>query len=159
MLYLRLLGSALLLLSAALAAKYMNKRAEARVTELGGFLRLIREIRLEVDSFSLPISKIFERIDKDIFIACGYEGDLPPSSLEELCSAIEFKGERCQKLMFGLATDFGSGYRDEELRRLSYYEKELSDELQRLSGELPSKKKINLTLCISAAIAIVILMI
>ena len=61
--------------------------------------------------------------------------------------------------MFGLATDFGSGYRDEELRRLSYYEKELSDELQRLSGELPSKKKINLTLCISAAIAIVILMI
>ena len=57
MLYLRLSGSILLLVSAVLAARHMNKKAEERLSELSAFICLIKGIRLEVDSFCLPISK------------------------------------------------------------------------------------------------------
>lgn len=159
MLYLRLSGSLLLLVSSVLAARYMNKIAEERLFELKAFLQLIKEIRLEVDSFSLPISKILERIDKSLFSDCGYKEEVLPTTLEELCRKINFRGEKCKELFFRLATDFGSSYREEELRKLSYYEELFLGEIQKLSSELPSKKKINTTLCISAALAIVILMI
>lgn len=159
MLYLRLSGSILLLVSAVLAARHMNKKAEERLSELSAFICLIKGIRLEVDSFCLPISKILERIDKDILVSCGYREKMSPGSLEELFSKIDFKGERCRELFSRFSSDFGSGYRDEELRKITYYEELFLVEIKKMSEELPSKKKINITLCISAALAIVILMI
>ena len=159
MLFLRLSGSALLLVSAVFGARYLNKKAEGVILELDGFFRLIRQIRLEVESFSLPISKILVRIDRALLADCGYIEDTPPSSLEDLSSKIKFKGEKGRELFLGFCSDFGNSYRDEEIRKLTYYETLLRDERERLAKELPAKKKINATLAVSAALGIVILMI
>lgn len=159
MLFLRISGSFLLLVSAALTARYLNRKAEGELLELDTILALIRQIRLEVESFSLPISKILERIEEKQLLAFGYKKDAPPTSLEELCSEINFKNEHSGELFSRFCADFGSGYRDEELRRLSYYEELFSRERERVSVALPSKKKVNTTISISLAIGIVILMI
>lgn len=159
MLFLRISGSFLLLVSAALTARYLNRKAEGELLELDTILALIRQIRLEVESFSLPISKILERIEEKQLLAFGYKKDAPPTSLEELCSGINFKSEHSGELFSRFCADFGSGYRDEELRRLSYYEELFSRERERVSVALPSKKKVNTTISISLAIGIVILMI
>ncbi len=159
MLVLRLLGSVLLLVSASLAARYLNKRAEKELFEFDSLLRLIRQIRLEVESFSMPIPKILERLDKRLLLDCGYRGDGAPTSLEELYTNIAFRSERCRELFARFSSDFGSGYREEELRKLAYYVELFSDGRRKLFEELPAKKKINTTLAISLALGIVILMI
>jgi len=159
MLFYRLFGSVLLLASAFFAAKYLNKKAEEVLSETDSFYRLIKQIKLEVDSFSLPISKILSRIDKKLLVGCGYAEDEPPKSLDALLSSIKFKGERCRELLVGFSSDFGNSYREEELRKLSYYEELLKNERERLAAELPAKKKLNLTLALAAALGIVILLI
>ena len=159
MLFLRISGSILLLISAAFAARFMNKRAESELSEFESILRLIRQIKLEVESFSMPIPRILEKIDKRLLFECGYQGEGAPQNLSELYSGISFKSERSKELFHRFSGDFGSGYREEELRRLAYYIELFENERKKLAEELPAKKKINLTLSVSAALGIVILMI
>ena len=159
MLYLKISGSILTLVGAYLLSKNLNKKAESALCETEGFLALIRHISLEIDSFLMPMPEILRRVDKDILRKCGYRVDMAPSSLYELYEAVRFKSEKCRLLVYDLSRDVGSGQKDEELKRLSYYGTLLEEEWRRLAAELPAKRKVNTTLAVSAALGIIILMI
>ncbi len=141
-----------------ITARRLNRKAEREATELEAYISLIGHIRLSVECFSLPISEILVRADEDLLHACGYDGEMPPRELEKIFPASGEGGEGV-RIMKEFSHLFGRGYRDEQLRICDYCTALLEKKRNTLAAELPSRKKLNITLCVAAAAAAVILLI
>ena len=155
----RVAGAALLALSGGAGAYLMNRSASAALTQLEGWLTLLRYVKAQVDCFALPASAILAGCDPILLRACGYEGARLPKSFEELLRGCRVRDGGCLEILSRFAAEFGKSYREEQSRSCDYYLGLLSDRRAALSAALPGKKKRNSTLCISAALAAVILLI
>ena len=142
-----------------IASRRLNERVAENLSALERYISLLHYIKAQVDCFVLPISDILKRADGEMLFGCGWRGDVPPSSLEELISRASLDDSAAQSILLEFCSDFGKSYLDDQLRRCDHYISLLEDRREILGRELPSKKKLNSTLCISAALAIVILLI
>ena len=154
-----LAGAIIILACGFELSRRLNKRYSERLSSAEAYLALLRYIRSQIDCYALPIGDILERADKDLLIRCGWRMEDSPRSLEELLEKSESVDFGANPLLREFCLDFGNNYRDEQLRRCDHYINALSDISDALARELPSKKKLNSTLCISGALAVVILLI
>ncbi len=146
------------MLGGALTALIINRSLTERLDRIDALLHLMRFIRSQIDCFCLPMSEIFLRVDEELLRACGVE--LRPESFEILISRLEPKpDDNVMKLLTSFSSQLGSSYREEQLKSLDYHISALSDIRESFEGELKKRKKLNLTLCLSAAAGIVILFI
>ncbi len=159
MAFYRMVGALILAISGGVGAYLMNRSASAALTQVEGWISFLRYVKLQVECFSLPISVILKRCDPNIFRGCGYFLDVPPENLEELVQRCSVRDETNREIIDGFAKDFGKSYREEQIRRCEYYLSLLEARRNFLVTQLPMKKKLNSTLCIAGALAIVILLI
>ena len=154
----KIAGALFLSVSGVLCAAHLNRRAERRVRQIGGWISLLRFVRGQVECFSLPMSEILARCPPEIFAECSFAGDVAPTSFEMLLSASPPDDRASEELLRRFCTEFGRGYREEELRGCDYFLAGLEARRTELSTKLPTQKKMHTTLCLCSALAVVLLL-
>ena len=155
---LRLLGAAILSLCGVLLAAHLNRRAECRLRQVEGWISLLRFVKAQVECFSLPMSEILLRCDRGLLQTCGYSADIAPKSFSAMIEASGFVDGECARVVRAFAEEFGKGYREEEMRGCDYYLAQLEVHKEALAKKLPAQKKMNATLSVCAALALVLLL-
>ena len=86
-------------------------------------------------------------------------GTMPPRSFEALLTFCAIRDGETEQLIRSFAEEFGKSYREEQSRGCDYYFSLLDARREGLVSQLPAKKRINSALCVSGALALVILLI
>ena len=157
MIYLKLIGCAFLMLSAALLSHLMNRSLQIKKERAESLLEFVRYVRTQVDCFGLSAAKIISRCDRELLRACGVRDECDICSFEELSELICVEDEQTRALVLDFFRGFGKKYRDEQLDECDYYIARLGERAAKLSQELPLKKRMNATLCLSGAAGVLII--
>ena len=113
-----------------------------------------------ISIFTLAIfASLFSGCEKDIYAECGYSGQSAPTSVAELIEGCPSLDSGVLKIMNGFSDGFGKSYRTEQVKLCERCIEELSALRAEISEKLPTRRKLNSTLCISGAMAVVILFI
>lgn len=155
---LRLLGAAILSLCGVLFAAHLNRNAERHLREAEAWIALLRFVKAQVECFSLPMGEILCRCDADILRNCGCFASVPPKSFSAMLEVSAFCDDECEKIARAFAEEFGRGYRDEATRGCDYYLAQLEAYKNALAKKLPAQKKMNATLSVCGALAVVLLL-
>lgn len=143
-------------LCGAWAAYLLNSRVRTSVICVEAVISLIRFLRSEIECFSMPIPRALERCPKEILDGCGYKDDVPPSTPSDLLGGVSDSVAQAQLSRF--CDEIGKGYRDEQLSLCDYYLAIFEERRRELAEQLPAKRKMNCALCVSSALAIVIIL-
>lgn len=135
----------------------LNRKEDGILSSANAFCRFLEYMKNQIDCFSLPISEIFARADVELLRLCGYEKEKPPKDINEFIGACGGVDKEIKKIMEELSLEFGKSYRDEEVKRCKYYLCRLEERRNALNEQHSVKKKLNLTLCISGCLAVIIL--
>ncbi len=157
--FLKSAGAILVLISGVYLGGYLNRSAQGTLGQVEGFLRLLQGIRLQVECFSLPIGEILARTDRSILSACGWRRERSPHDLRELLGGCVITDSETERLLLEFSSEFGKGYRQEQLNRCDCCLRQIEKRKEELAGRLAGKKKVNLTLCTASAAAVVILLV
>ena len=157
MLWLKLVGVAMLIGGGGLAAMALNKRCENAVKLCDEWVSFVRYVKNQVECFSLPFEEILRRRGEQL-CKCGICGVDIPKNPSELLSRGFFGDKRTAELVRDLFSDFGKYYRDEQVKRCEICLSMLEEHAEKIRDELKSKKKLNTTLIMSACIALAILL-
>ena len=157
MVILRVLGAVIIAISGFGAAYVLNVGVREGITEVQSVISLIRFLRSEIECFSMPVPRALSRCPKEILVGCGYTDSCPPASIYSLTEHLSNGAVQTQLVRF--CEEIGKGYREEQLSLCDYYISVFEEQRRELAQQLPMRKKVNLTLCISSALAVVILLI
>ena len=155
---LRIIGAAVTVFSGIAAAYMLNGAARLTLCQNEAFISLVRFIRTEIECYATPVPRALERCPEGVLCACGYTGHGSPSSVSELAKRCKIYDSSTQKSVEGFAKSIGRGYREEQLALCDHYIDELENRRRVISAELPIRKKMNSALCVSGALAVVILL-
>ena len=158
MILLRLAGAALLAVSGAVAASVINSADASALSQTEGFISFIRICRVQIDCFSLPISEILNGCGERELFECGYEKAEMPVDISDFVLNCRVSDPEAYSLFSTFISEFGRGYRDEQLKACDYYIAMLEERRKKLSSALPAKRKRNATLCVCASLALAILL-
>ena len=159
MIFCKVMGAVLLFISGALWAARINDklvRGRAQAVAIEDWLRFLRG---QIDCYAMPLSDIFALRGFERLRDCGYFADTLPSDFSELLDSSEICDSDIKEALSELGTSFGGCYREEQLRACERCIEKVSKRRQEISAEMPKKKKLNTTLCISAALAVAILLV
>lgn len=158
MLWLKGIGALILCGSGLWGARLLNRRAEAALRQATGFSALLRMMKLRVDCYAQALPEILASCEMPLLSECGYRSDVRPLTLEALLAACAVCDAASVAAMREFASEFGRGYREEQVRACAYTLDRLEARRASLETALPSEKKRNTTLCLSAALGIAILL-
>ena len=158
MIALRLAGALALTVSGVLVARSINASLNAALVQTEGIVSLIRFLRVQIDCFSMPIGEILSMCSIDELFMCGYKGSVMPKNLSVIVGNMRVSDSVAHKHFCAFASEFGRGYREEQLRACDYYLNLLDEHRREIVASLPSKKKRNSALCVSASLALAVLL-
>ncbi len=158
MLFYRILGALMVACSGIFAAHSLNAMAKSALEQSEAVISFLRYVRVQVDCFALPIASILSRCEKGLLEKMGHAGENTPETLEELISGCTVCDRETFRIFGQYAEEFGKSYREEQIGICDYYLELLGEHRQKIAAALPPRKKINSALCISSALAVVILL-
>ena len=158
MVWLKIFGCALIIISGGVAASSFNKIDKDRISRLEALIEFLTFIRREIDYFCVPVKEIFLRADPRILSACGcnenvydfnsFLNSLTPTPDEEIISVLT-----------SFSRELGGSYREEQLKNCDLHIATLVKIKDKAYADAKKNKKLYTVLCFSAAAAIVILII
>lgn len=154
-----LAGAAVIFMCGVEISRRLNEKITADHQRIEKYILLLRYVRSQIDCFALPIGDILGRADSVLLAGCGWEREEPPSSVEDMLGEALVEDEDARGILLEFCKDFGKSYLDEQIRRCDHYISLLDERRNALAKDLPRKKKLNSTLCISGAVAVIILLI
>ena len=154
-----ILGIVLILLSAAGAIFSLLGRIDGELDGLKALTELIGYVKMSVENYSMSASEILRRCDVGLLERLGYPKGAPrPSGFSELYEN-SYVADRTAREAFGsFAADFGKSYRLEQTRQCQSFAELLRVRVSELEAALPARRKMIISLCTSAALALVILL-
>ena len=141
-----------------MSAFLLNGSANAKCEQVDILISFVRYVRNQVDFFALPAELIIEGCDDEMLWGCGLYNIPRGISFEMLASECDIYDKECERIMREFLCGFGKCYREEQLRECERCVLALESRREELFSELPKKKKINCTVCISAALCLGILL-
>lgn len=159
MIFCRIMGTAVLFLSGILWASHLNAILTRKKYQAAAIEEWLRFVRGQIDCFSMRISDIFILSGTETLFACGYLSDVMPRDFSEFLERAEIHDRDIKEALCELCASFGGCYREEQLKACDRCIAVVSERRQAISSEMPKKKKLNATLCISAALAVAILLV
>ena len=157
MYFYRIAGAAILVFSGAMGAWFMNSTASRALSQTEAFIVFLRYARIQIECFAMPAGEIIARCERELLGRCGLVSEIVPQTLDELIERCEVKDKETLEILEGFVASFGQGYREEQLKECDYYIELLCERREKMADELPRKKKLNSTLCVCWALALVIL--
>ena len=154
-----IVGALILLWSALDGAVRLNRNTDRNISLIDGYVALIRFARTQIDCYALPADEIFKRCDRELLSGCGYTNDEPPTEFVVFFDKLNISDRTARRIVSEFCSDFGKHYRDEQLKRCDACISMLEEYRDKLRGEAKDTKKLNYTLCLSGAVALIILLI
>lgn len=154
----RIVGALMLAVSGFGSAFMMNSKLSAALKQTEALVAFIRFVRSQVECFGMPAADIIATCDPMLIEACGFSGGELPSTMSELARCLEVSDAESAALMRSFCDGFGRGYIEDQIKECEYYTELLRERRQALADALPLKRRVNSTLCISSALAAIILL-
>ncbi len=152
----KLIGGLLFGISGVIMALSYSRFQTKKLNTIDGFISLLFYIKGQIDCFARPRSDILSTLPAEVFCACNCPRGA--ETLEELVEASRiYLDEEPLRLVASFAAEFGSTFREEQLRRCDYYISALSEERKRVFAEVQSRSRAGSALWICACIGIIIL--
>ena len=153
----KLIGSIILTLSGAGFAISLCRYQRRKLITLDGFISLISYIKGQIDCYARPIGDILLSMPPEIFYDCNC-----PKGAESLEEMIEeskiYLEEEPLRLLRLFAGEFGSTFREEQLRRCEHYLSLLIEKRTQLERMVESRSKTGSALWICGALSLTILL-
>ena len=159
MLLYKALGAIVIFVCGIETARRINAKISGENEKLEKYILLLRYIKAQIDCFALPIGEILAKADESLLFGCGWRREGAPTSLEEMLTGAALGDGVSQGILLEFCKDFGKSYLDDQIRRCDHYISLLEERRDILGKDIPRKKKLNSTLCISGALALIILLI
>ena len=153
------IGAIIVALCGLEGARRLNCSLQGEVTCADAYISLLRYVRGQIDCYALPIDEIFSHCGQELLVLCGWRDESPPLSFDELFLMCGARDKEVRSVLSEFSADFGRNYREEQLKRCDGCIEYLERSRDRLSSNLRQKKKLNLTLCLAASVALIILLI
>ena len=149
-------GGAIVICSIIFAVSHRHFQ-ERKLRTLDGFISLINYIKGQVDCYALPIGEIMSRLPAEIFCDCNCpEG---AESIDEIVLQYRiYLADESLRLAEAFASEFGSTFREEQLRRCDYYISSLAAERRILADEVIKRSRVGSALMICSSLALLILL-
>ncbi len=154
-----LIGALAVLLCGIEGARILNQRSEREVFLIDSYISLVRYITVQIDCFAMPIGEILKSCDEDLLRVCGASKEDGVTDLLTLFSHCELSDKDARSVLFDFCSGFGKSYLGEQLKRCEVCVSMLEKRKEELNKELPKKKKLNFTLCVSGALCVIIVLI
>lgn len=151
----KLIGSLLLALTGIIAAISVCRFEQKKLKVMDGAIALLFYIKGQVDCYNLPLCDILASRPSELF---PYAGEGCTDLGVMLSQSRIYLGSEPYRLLWQFYNEFGSTYRDEQLRRCDYYIDALTEQRRALSLDLPARSKIGSVLCICTAIGLAIIL-
>ena len=159
MIFYKIIGLGILSLSGVIGAHVFNKALSETKEQVDALSELVRYVRWQIECFSMPISSIFARVERDLLLRCGYKKDIPAKNFKSFLEDIKISDSATESALVELSQSFGNCYKEEQLRACERCSAALEERCAELSDEIPKRKKINTTLFISGALGVAIILI
>ena len=159
MVFFKIAGALMLAGSGIGGAYWLNRSASVTLGQVECWLTLLRYVRMQVDCFALPVSEILGRCDAALLRGCGYTADEPPEDFGQMLARCSIRDGESAALLRSFSEEFGKSYREEQSRGCEYYFSLLNGRRETLAARMPTQRRIRSALCISGALALVILLI
>lgn len=152
----KLAGSIFLCASGGFVSFYIKRFQKNRLLVLDGFVSLIFYIKGQVDCYSMPISEILSGAPRELLERCFWVEDL--GLCEMVDSSRAYLTDEGARLLYCFASEFGSTYRDEQIKRCDYYIEALCEERKNIAQDIPKKSRAYsaLAICLSLGLAIML---
>ena len=159
MLLYKALGAIVIFVCGIETARRLNARLTGENERTEKYILLLRYIKVQIDCFALPIGEILARTEGSLLAGCGWRSESAPTSLDEMLTEAGLGDRTSQGILLEFCKDFGRSYLDEQIRRCDHYITLLEERQVSVGKDIPRRKKLNSTLCISGALALIILLI
>ena len=159
MIFCKITGALVLLLSGILLASHLNGALAQKRRQAAAVEEWLRFLRGQIDCFSMPLSDIMILSGIDTLAACGYTADVMPNDFAEFLERSEIYDSDIEGALTELGASFGGCYREEQLRACDRCIDAVASRRERIASEMPKRRKLNATLCVSAALAAAILLV
>ena len=153
----KLIGGGVIVICSIFFTISHRRFEERRLRTLDGLIALINYIKGQVDCYALPIGEILTRLPAEIFCDCNCpEGAY---SLDEIVMQCRVYLEKeSLRLIEAFASEFGSTFREEQLRRCDYYISSLTAERRLLYDDVIKRSRVGSALWICSSLALLILL-
>ena len=152
----KLIGALIFCLSGVMMAVSYRRFQLRKLDTVDGFISLLFYIKGQIECFSRPRSEILLTLPPEIFCACNCP--LGAETLEELVESSRiYLDDEPERLVSAFCAEFGSTFRDEQLRRCDHYIAALGDQRRILSADVESKSRAGSALWVCAGLCAIIL--
>ncbi len=153
----KLIGAILMALSGVIVGLSRRRFEWRKLRTIDGFMSLLFYIKGQIDCYSRPRSEILETLPAEVFCACNCPSGA--GTLEELVEASKiYLDDESLRLVSAFAAEFGSTFREEQLRRCDYYISALGEQRRILFSSVKDKGRAGSALWICAGICAIILL-
>ena len=115
-------------------------------------------ISINAEDFPAELREILCGADISLIESCGYRGGVPKSLTEMLPHGKIYLETESLRLLMQFSEEFGSTYKQEQLRRCDYYIEALLERRRLLCDEIPSKSKVGSAVWMCASFALMIIL-
>lgn len=154
----KIAGALILAFSGFGGAYMLNTAASLKASQTEALISFLRFVRAQIECFAMPAAEIILRCDKKLLEDCGFSVSEKDASFEDLIRGLSLSDGETREIIESFLRGFGKSYREEQIKECDYYIELLSERRQKIFEELPNKKRVNSALCISSALAAVILL-
>ena len=151
------LGALFLVGCAVTVAQHLIKRERSALAALDAWIALLGEIRTQIDCFLLPIDEILQNTRLECFQAF-LQGKKPISLAQALHATSPWLDAESQRILSDFVASFGGSYSEEQIKRCDLGLSALQKHRERISLELPKRKKLYLALSSCASVGLAILL-
>lgn len=157
---LKLLGSAMIIFSALTVYFETQRNEKKKAEQINAYISLVEYIKKQIECFLLPIDSILSSCDENIIRECIGSDTDRVKSLDELFEATSFciDAEAVAHIS-SFVHDFGSYYRDEQIRACEICRDELCEISRKMCENTAKNKRVILTLCLCASLSIILMLI
>ena len=146
----KFIGGGLILICSFLHTYEFRLRLKRAISDLRTYYDLVEHVRMQIEYFALPISKILADYD-------GAEAKTVPDILESLESNDSLSSEE-KKVISEWISHLGDGYKDEQLTRCGYAKEKLGQFLEKRTRDYPAKVKVNNALSFLGGASLILLL-
>ena len=153
----KLIGAAMLLSAAFIISLMLNKKEDQKLLRLEGLCSLLRFFRIQIDCYCVPVGEIFLRCDESILQSCGVF--VRPRDFESFLAYLPPHEPEIAQILGSFCSELGSSSREDQLKSCDYHISKLCELRDAAALRAKNQKRLNTTLCLTAAASAVILLI
>ena len=155
----KIFGACGVALSGIIYFKETVNYEKLKIAQVDAYIKLIEYIKNQVECFNLPIDRIIESCDREILLKCGAQNASPKTVTEIVNSTNMYLDAEIVDILTKFANEFGTVYREEQIKLCLYYIGELRAYRQGIKEKHNRERKIHLGLCVSFAASLILLLI